>query len=267
MVGTVESTEWLTPTMVRIKFAGSGLERFAPKKFTDQYVICQFVPEGAPYSPPFGDEASSVAPEHRPRTRRFTVRRWDDADRVLTVDFVVHGSEGYAGRWAQRAQPGDLLQMRGPGGGYRPDPDADWYLMAGDESALPAIAASLEVLPAGRSCEVALVTDDADHEIALESAADLSVRWVHRNSSAAPDTLLVDAVGSVHWHRGRPDVFVHGEAAEVRAVRRHLVAARGIDRNSSSISPYWRRHHDDEAWRAVKKDWLAEADRDLDASV
>ena len=73
-----------------------------------------------------------------------TVRAWDDDQRELTIDFVVHGDRGYAGPWAQRAQPGDCLQFRGPSGAYAPDPDAAWHLMAGDESALPAIGASLE---------------------------------------------------------------------------------------------------------------------------
>jgi NADPH-dependent ferric siderophore reductase len=61
---------------------------------------------------------------------------------------------------------------------------------------------------------------------------------------------------------GRADVFVHGEAAETRAIRRYLIADRGIDRDAASISPYWRRGHDDEAWRRIKAQWLADAERD-----
>ena len=107
------------------------------------------MPAGAPLAVPFhNDLARSLPDEHRPRPRRFTVRHWDPDARELTIDFVAHGDVGYAGSWAQRAAPGDRLQFRGPGGGYSPRPDADWHLLIGDESALPAISASVESLPA-----------------------------------------------------------------------------------------------------------------------
>jgi Siderophore-interacting protein len=59
--------------------------------------------------------------------------------------------------------------------------------------------------------------------------------------------------------------FVHGEAGEVREVRRHLLAERGVDRRLLSASGYWRRHMTDEAWRAVKRAWSADVERDVPA--
>jgi NADPH-dependent ferric siderophore reductase len=153
--------------------------------------------------------------------------------------------------------------MRGPNGAYRPDPEADWYLLAGDESALPAIAASLEQIPAGKFCAVLVVVDDPDHEIDLESPPDLELVWLHRSTSTTPFALLPDAVASLRWRSGDVDLFVHGEAAEVRATRKHLIADRGIDRASASISPYWRRGYDDESWRTVKRQWLADQEQDV----
>jgi NADPH-dependent ferric siderophore reductase len=230
---------------------------------TDAYVNAQFFPAGAPELVPFSKHDLDSLPDHqRPKARRFTVRAWDPTTRHLTIDFAVHGDRGYAGPWALRAQPGDRLQFTGPGGGYRPNPDAAWYLMAGDESAIPAIAASLEVLSEGDTCVVLIVVDDADHEIPLESAADVRLEWLHRNTAADPERLLVDAVGDLEWSAGPVDVFLHGEAGEVRAVRSHLVAERGIDPKQASISPYWRRGADDEAWRAIKKQWLRDQERD-----
>ncbi|MEM8748560.1 MAG: siderophore-interacting protein, partial [Actinomycetota bacterium] len=134
--GTVEHTQRLTPTMMRVVFGGDGLADFAVTDRTDQYVNALFLPDDAGYTAPFDvEQARSAAPEQRPRGRRYTVRAWDEAARRLTIDFVVHGDVGYAGRWAQAARPGDTLQLLGPSGGYRPDPDAAWYLFAGDESA------------------------------------------------------------------------------------------------------------------------------------
>lgn len=260
--GTVESVDRLTPSMIRIVFGGAGLAGFTPTDATDQYVNAAFVPDGVPYSVPFDPDAvRDLDPAMRPRNRRYTVRAWDPDTRRLTIDFVAHGDAGYAGRWAQRATLGDRLQMAGPSGDYRPDPTAAWHLMVGDESALPAIAASMEMLDDDRRCEVIVVVDGPEHEIEMPGGA--SVRWLHRCTSAAPEELLADAVARLGWHPGRADVFVHGEAAEVRAVRRFLIAERGVDRSAASISPYWRRDHTDEAWREVKRQWLTEQAQDV----
>jgi NADPH-dependent ferric siderophore reductase len=264
MYGTVVETTFLTPTYARVVLGGDGLADFEPAPFTDQYVNALFVPDGAPYGVPFDpDEARQQAPEHRPRGRRYTIRWWDAAARRLAIDFVVHGDVGYAGRWAARARPGDRLQIVGPSGGYAPAADADWHLLVGDESALPAIAASLDAVPAGRPCVAVVVVDDADHRLPLTSPGDLDVTWVHRADDPDGGGLL-RAVEQLAFPPGRADVFVHGEAAEVRSVRRHLLGGRGIAKDDAgSISPYWRRGHTDEAWREVKSAWLAESALDV----
>jgi NADPH-dependent ferric siderophore reductase len=262
--GVLEHSEWLTPAMVRVVLGGHGLAQFEATPYTDQYVNALFVPDGAPYTAPFDVEATRELPsEQRPRGRRLTVRRWDPGARRLTIDIVAHGDVGFAGRWAQRATIGESLQMLGPGGGYRPDPEADWHLFAGDESALPAIAASVEVLEPSAKAIALVVVDDGDHELELSSPAALNVRWLHRSTAPDPGLLLVEAVSDLDWPDGHVDVFVHGEAGEVRLARRHLLADRKVDRSRVSISPYWRRHHTDEAWRAVKKAWLQEQEAEV----
>lgn len=263
MYGEVVEVERLTPRLVRVVLGGGDLDSFESTEFTDQYVNALFVPDGAPYSVPFDlDAARAGAPEHRPLGRRYTIRSWDPDAKRVTIDFVVHGDVGMAGRWANHAQPGDRLQFVGPSGGYAPAPDADWYLMVGDESALPAIAASLERLPAGATALVITVVDDAANELPLDSPGDVTVRWVHRDDDPIDHDLLLAAVGAADFPAGTPDVFVHGEAAEVRAVRKHLIADRGLSRDGTSISPYWRRNYDDEAWREIKRQWLAEVATD-----
>lgn len=258
LFGTVEQTEWLSPSMIRITFGGRGLDAFTPTGFTDEYVNALFIPDGAPYEAPFDvDEARSLDAAWRPRGRRYTTRRWDDARRRLAVDFVIYGVVGLAGLWARRAGVGDVLQMIGPSGGYRPDPVADHHLFVGDESALPAIAASLEAVGDNTPCTVIAVVDTPDHEIELPDRGEVDLHWCHRATATEPETLLVNTVTALEWPAGHVDVFVHGEASEVRAVRRHLLTERGVSKEKSSISPYWRRDHDDEAWRAVKRDWLA----------
>lgn len=262
MHGEVVRTERLTPTLVRVVLGGPGLDGFAMPDSTDTYVNVAIPPAGAPYAGVFDPKAvrEAHAEEHWPARRRYTVRSWDDAERELSLDFVVHGDSGLAGPWADGARVGDVLVFEGPGGGYRPDPAADWHLLVGDESALPAIAASLEVIPAGRRAVVRLVCDSPDHEIALDSTGELDLQWVHRTGDADE---LEKAVTALEFPTGRVHAFIHGEAEEIRGIRRHLLADRGLSRADMSCSPYWRRTMTDEAWRRVKRDFVAAMDGDV----
>jgi NADPH-dependent ferric siderophore reductase len=260
VVEVVEVTQ-LTPRMVRIEFGGGGLEGFAAGEFTDHYVKLQFPPPGADYAAPFDqEEIRATRPrEQWPRTRTYSVRAWDPDRLRLTVDFVVHGDEGVAGPWAQNAAPGDLLQLQGPGGAYAPDPDAPAYLMVGDPSVIPAIAASLERVPAGRRVDVVLQVADRDDQVELTTPGDLRVHWLHEPG----DDVLAQAVRELELPE-LTDAFVHGEASSVRALRRHLIVERGIPRDALSVSGYWKRSRTEEGWREDKPEWnrLVQADED-----
>jgi NADPH-dependent ferric siderophore reductase len=153
--------------------------------------------------------------------------------------------------------------MTGPSGSYAPQPDAPWHLLAGDESALPAIGASLERLSDTATARVFAVVDGPEHEIELPNPPGSTIHWLHRDGTNRPDDLLVDSITAADLPAGRPQVFVHGEASETRAVRRHLLADRGLDRASASISPYWRRDHTDEDWREIKREFLADQESDV----
>lgn len=248
MTARVEETRWLGPHMVRVVLGGDDLADYPQPEFTDAYMKMTFAgPEG-------------------PAARRYSVRRWDAATRLLSVDFVVHGDEGVAGPWAAQASPGDEVGVSTPGGAYRPDPEAAWHLMVGDESAVPAIAASLEAVRAGAPAVVRLVCDGPEDELELASPGALDVVWLHRKTADDPEALLPDAVRDLPFLRGPVQGFVHGEAGEVREVRRHLLGERGVDRRLLSASGYWRRTMTDEAWRQVKKAWSAEVEQDVPAA-
>ena len=263
--GTVESAEWITPALVRVVLGGPGLAGFETPDATDTYVNVAIPPAGAPYDAVFSPaEVREVhAKEHWPARRRYTVRSWDPTAGRLALDFVVHGDHGVGGPWAATAQPGDVLVFEGPGSGYRPDPDADWHLLVGDESALPAIAVALEAMPAGRRAVVRLVCDGPEHEVPLPSPGEVDLVWLHRTGAEDDVDLLADAVADVEFPAGRVHAFVHGEADEIRGIRRHLLSDRGLDRASMSCSPYWRRTMTDEAWRAIKRDYVAQMDADV----
>ena len=262
MHGRVISVEWPTPQLARVLLDGDGLEGFEPGEYTDSYVNVAIPPSAAEYAAPFDlGELRELPAEERPYRRRYTVRRWEPGR--LTLDIVVHGVAGPGGAWAAAARPGDALVFTGPAGAYRPDPGADWHLLVGDESALPAIAASLEAIPTGVPAVARLVCDGPEGEVELTSPGDLDLVWLHRSGGSGDADLLAGAVRDLEFPPGRPHAFVHGEAGETREVRRHLLADRRLDPEQLSCSPYWRRGKTDEEWRRVKAAWLAEQERDL----
>lgn len=251
----VVSTEPLTPGMLRIVVGGEDLDGFGVGAFSDHYVKLVLPPAGAGYAAPFDAEQikATLPREQWPRMRTYTVRAFDPERKLLTLDFVVHGDEGLAGPWAKAARVGDALQLVGPGGGYTPDPQADWHLFVGDASVIPAIAVSLARLPAGVRAHVLLQVDGPQEEQPLESAADLRVRYLHDPAHGAEQ--LVEALRALELPAGRVHAFLHGEAGSVRAVRRHLVVERGIAKEALSASGYWKLTRTDEDWRAEKAEW------------
>lgn len=243
---TVLRREPLTPHMVRVVLGGDGLRGFEAGAFTDHYVKLRLP-----------DRDGTI------RTRTYTVRDWDAAAGELTIDFVVHGDAGVAGPWAARAEPGDTLELLGPGGAYTPDPDADWHLLAGDACVLPAIAAALRRIPPGVPVHVVAEVDGEDERQELATPGDLRLTWLHRSAPPGEEPeLLAGAVRALELPAGRGQAFVHGEASSVRALRRHLLAERGLDPAALSISGYWKLRRTEEGWREDKAEWqrLAEAD-------
>jgi NADPH-dependent ferric siderophore reductase len=229
---TVTSTEAVTPVIRRVWFRSDDLSAFAGSGWTDRYVKLQF-PEAV---------------------RTYTALFPDVAAGTLAIDFVTHGDEGVAGPWAQAAQPGDRLEARGPGGAYRPDPAADWHLLVGDESALPAITAALEQLPAGALARMVLLVDGADHEPPLTLPAGAQLTVLHR-AQLGPGEGLGTAVRSLEWLPGRVHAFVHGEANFVKDVRAYLRKEQGIPLDQLSISGYWRRGLNEDGWQSSKRQW------------
>jgi NADPH-dependent ferric siderophore reductase len=266
-VATVVRTEQLTETLVRVVLGGSGLDDFEASEFSDSYVKVVFVHPDVPRPLPRTPEGRVAVdelhtdPAHAPRVRSYTVRSFDEGSRELVLDFVVHGDEGIAGPWAAGARPGDEVLLMGPGGAWSPDPAAGFHLFAGDLSAVPAIAAGLERLPDDASGAVVVEVHDVADELALPAPVGVSVTWLHTGDQR-PGDLLVRAVRELPWPDGDVVAFVHGEAGAVKQLRHHLRVERGVALDRLSISGYWRLGVDDEGWRASKREWNAEVERD-----
>ena len=211
----------VTPAMRRLVLGGPGLSDFA-------------VPPGA--LGPYLKLHLPDGPGGREVVRTYSVRRHDQEQGRLEVDMLLHGT-GAGARFAAEARPGDAVPVGGPG--FIPaDPCAD-YILAGDHTALPAIAHILETLPGGARVRTYVEIPDPDEEQPLVSATDLSVTWLHREVGAA--SRLAEAVRD-GWPRALDDVLVWAgaEAAISRAIRNHARRVRGIPAARCQVLNYWK---------------------------
>ncbi|MFC6882278.1 MULTISPECIES: siderophore-interacting protein [Actinomadura] len=247
---TVARVTDVTPRMRRITFTGPDLADFASVA-PDQQVKLFLPPPGrsAPDVPPLPEDGDLVRwyaayremdPAVRPYMRTYSVRAHRTDPPRIDIDFVLHGPVGPGSRWAGDAAVGRRIAMIGPAPSHKRVPAAyDWMLLAGDESALPAIAATLEALPAGLPVQAFVEIDGPAEEQRLDTAADLSLAYVHRDG--AHGDRLVRAVAEHHIRLGLPYVWLAGEAATVRRLRRHFVAERAVPKSAIAFVGYWRR--------------------------
>jgi len=265
---TVTRVEQLTPHMVRVVVGGEGLRAINAGEFTDHYVKVLFPRPGVVYPEPFdqGVIRETMPPETWPVVRTYTVRKWLPELPEMWLDFVVHGDEGIAGPWAAGAKPGDQITFMGPGGAYRPSPDAAWHLLAGDESALPAIGAALAGMPEGAVVRAFIEVTGPDEEQKLETPADAEIVWLHRGDRRVGE-LLAETVRASQFPPGRVHGFVHGEANFVKDLRAFLRKDCSIPLDQLSISGYWRLGLNEDGWQSSKREWNQQVEREQEASL
>ena len=234
----VRRVERLTPRCVSVTFGGeelSGYEMRGPAA----HIKVLFGREGEdrPLLPEWGPEGPMLkAGQSMPPSRTYTPRAWDAARRELTVEFMLHG-EGLASTWAQSAKAGDMLAVTLPGGPYTIDPAADWYLLAGDESALPAIETILEDLPADKPVHVIVEAEDAGEERPLQATG---VTRLRRAAGADLGEALERAIRGFEAPAGSGRVWVGCEAEVMRSIRKHLLFERAMDRSEFHTHGYWK---------------------------
>ncbi|MGU3361776.1 DUF2218 domain-containing protein [Methylobacterium sp. M6A4_1b] len=243
----VRRIEDLTPHLRRITFAGRDLARYdAP----DMHIHLLIPPEGQPPVWPVpGADGIPVWPQgpSAPALRTYTVRRVDAAAGEIAVDFVLHDAPGPGAAFAARARFGDVVGLLGPGGrGVAP---ADWYLLAGDETALPAIARILERLAPEATGVAVIEVGEAADELTLAHPEGIALRWLHRTGAPAGSTLrLAEAVKAVPIPQDRRVFAWAGTEFETfKALRAHWRRTCGLPRDRHLAVAYWRRGHSEDA--------------------
>lgn len=235
---TVRGVSDLTPRLRRVRFDCDQLANFVTLAPDDHVkLVFSRTADGAPACPTVVDDRWVGGRELI--TRDYTIRAVDCAAGWVDIDFVVH-DHGVAGKWAGSAQAGDELYMLGPRGSVVVGPVFDHYVLACDETALPAVARWLTELPAEVSVQVFAEVTDAADEIALPSAASVAVSWLHRGSGRLGAGLATAAVLALPPPVGVTFWWVAGESLSIKPARAHFKRVLGLDRDHYDVDGYWR---------------------------
>ncbi|MDV7222413.1 siderophore-interacting protein [Streptomyces prunicolor] len=259
----VVRTERLGPSLVRVTFAGDDLAYF----FSDgcDQSLSLFLPQPGQLEPAVPYELGDgwwqgwreLPDDVRAVMRSYTLRALRRDPDQIDIDFVLHEPAGPASRWASHASAGDRVVLLGPAIAdnrairFRPPEDADLVVVWGDETAVPAVSAILEALPAGTRARVWLEVQHPGDIQDLATDADAEVTWlVRENQGVGGSPMALGALRDAQLPPAeRPYVWIAGEAGQVKALRRHFVGERGFDRRRVTFVGYWRQGLSEEQLR------------------
>ena len=287
---TVSRTERICPSFLRVTMTGEDLDLFGRDGLDQRVKIVFPLPDGTLCDvdePQVVEDGTwyerwrALPDARRNPIRTYTVRRVRPERRELDIDLVVHGGTGPAARWLEAVRPGDEVIVVGPdarsvhshlGIDFHPGP-ARRLLLAGDETAAPAICAILEALPADRTAQAFIEVPEADDRFDLELSSGADVAWLPRSGAAVGSRLLpavtdwadearqvlraaaapapqpladVDVDHELLWEApaSPPDeafyAWLAGEAGVIKDLRRLLVRGHGVDRSRVAFMGYWR---------------------------
>lgn len=227
--------------LLRLTFGGPELEGFESHA-PDEHVRLIYPNEDGTLRLPERDGTMLKWPRPLPISREYTVRRYDPDRAELDIDFALHEG-GFASDWAQAVTPGTRIHVAGPPGGVIVPWTYDRYLLAGDITALPAIARWLEMLPEAASGWAFIEITDASQEIELTVPEGVEVRWLHRGDvPAGHSDLLEHAVRTVTVAEDeRIYAWISGEATSLKPLRRFVRDNLKLDKGDYLITGYWKR--------------------------
>jgi len=231
-------TEELTPHMRRIVLGGAELSGLAIDGPAGSVRLLLPPPrEDALVMPTWTGNQFELPSGARAPIRTFTPRHFDDRRLELAIDVVLH-DVGAATDWARSAGPGSEAAVSGPGRSYQVDSNADDYLLAGDETAIPAISQLLEAIPRTTRIRVEIEIGDPAARLELPGHPGATVNWHERSSEAQFGSTygaVIEALPVIP-----AAVWIAGEAAAVQRIRKHLFDVRGVERSAATIRGYWK---------------------------
>jgi len=236
---TVKSAVYLSPHMIRVTFAGPELEGFP---LHQEGANCKLVlpREGESRAEFEGYFAPDGPHEKVHPVRTYTVRAYRPESAELDIDFVAHGEEGPATRWAQAAKPGSFLGFFGPSQKKIKEFYADWYLVAADLSAMPVAEAVLEQMPRDAKGVALFEVPSKDDIREIFAPDNVSIHWLILSDPHAASTAQIDFISSMEWPDGAVQTCIAGESSVIRSIRDYLHNTRQVPRKDTYISGYWK---------------------------
>lgn len=237
---TVRDVVDLTPRLRQLSVG--PLDGFVARG-TDQAVTLMVPTPGRPV--PDGltwPQLQELPDDERPHGATYTIRRWHPVDQTADVWVVRHGDHGISG-WAGQATVGDELVLWGPRGGHVDVPaDTTRLLLVCDETALGAVAATIDDTDPAVPVHVVAEVDDGRHTVDLPGGARTTVTWVLRGGDEpGTGTRLLDTVRDLDLRAEGLFAFGAAEAGCIMPVRRHLRRVVGLDRDHVHMGGYWKR--------------------------
>lgn len=173
--------------------------------------------------------------------RDYTPRHFDREALTLSVDFALH--EGGAGsNWAQQAKPGDPLEIGGPRGSTVVSVPGAWWLLIGDETALPSVGRRLEEMAGGTRVTTLMAVTGSEEEQELKTSSDLTALWVHRPDTRAADPEpVLKAARELRLPPGPGFVWIAAETEVARVLRAYFIDSVGHPPEWMKAAAYWSR--------------------------
>lgn len=231
--------EPLTPHMQRVVLGGPELAGFRSDSPDDHAKLFFPNSKGELILPSPGTDGLRFPPDREPSPMRdYTPRHYDAARGELWIDFVLHG-DGPAANWAAQARPGQCIGAGGPRGSFVIADDFDHYVLAGDETALPAIGRWLEEAPAHARITALIEVPAAADRQPLDSRAQVDVVWLERHDAPAAQPGLLEHALRQFTAVGDCFYWIATESGRVRAIRQWL-DDQGVPKEWIKSTGYWK---------------------------
>ncbi len=243
----VTRAEQLSPHIVRITLGGDRLEHWRDLGFDQWFRLALPISDETRFDR-LGDRFDmrgylrylTLPKSSRPAIRNYTVREYRAETGELDIDFVVHGAAGIAGPWAAGLPLGAPVALIDQGCGYRPVAGAERVVLAGEESAMPAVLGILRDLPRASTGVAVIEIPDAADRQPDEAPAGVELRWVVRSAGARPGAVALEELRTVCPVAEPVSAFLAGEQRLATEGRRYLVNDCGIPKSAVDFTGYWR---------------------------
>lgn len=227
----------LSQNMKRITFTGEDLKDF-PENEDGGYVKFLFERK---------DESSKEN-----LVRPYSIRAFRKNSLEIDIDFSNHfGDQGYATKWANKTKIGDEIFISGPGPKQNLNLELDWFLFAGDMTALPSISVHLERFPRNTSVIAVIEVLSENDIIPLNKTKKTQIKWIVKSKKNEQN--FINTVTNIEWLDGEPFIWVACEYSKMVQLRNFFFKQRNINKENIYISSYWKMGLNQEEHKNLKK--------------